>query len=57
MPGIPLPPEPIITRWETWLKAALFYTNNFENFLIVIKSLKDDVNPYQCGKSKTAFTK
>jgi len=40
-------PEPIMTRWETWLKAALFYANNFEIFLIVIKSLKDDVNPYQ----------
>lgn len=28
--GIELPPEPIITRWGTWIKAAAFYANNFE---------------------------
>jgi len=42
MPGIPLPPEPIITRWGTWLDAALFYANNFEKFKNVIESLTDD---------------
>lgn len=44
MPGIPLPPEPIVTRWlnGTWLNAALFYANNFEKFRNVIDSLKDD---------------
>lgn len=25
-----LPPEPIITRWGTWLKAATFYADNIE---------------------------
>jgi len=45
MPGIPLPPESIIIR-ETWLKAAFFYANNFEKFLIVIKSLKNNVDLY-----------
>lgn len=25
----PLPPEPVITRWGTWIEAALFYSNNF----------------------------
>lgn len=25
-----LPPEPIITRWGTWLKAASFYADNME---------------------------
>lgn len=24
----PLPPEPILTRWGTWLEAALFYADN-----------------------------
>ncbi|VVC38586.1 Hypothetical protein CINCED_3A022669 [Cinara cedri] len=42
MPGLPLPPEPIITRWEALLNAALFYANNFEEFKIVIASLTDD---------------
>lgn len=30
MPNLPLPPEPSITRWGTWLKAVLFYSENFE---------------------------
>jgi len=58
MPGIPLPPELIITRSETWFKAAIFYINNFEIVLIVIKSLKASVeklkqlvqyNSVKCG--------
>lgn len=24
-PGIPLPPQPTITRWGTWLEAAIYY--------------------------------
>ncbi|VVC25523.1 Hypothetical protein CINCED_3A013125 [Cinara cedri] len=42
MPGIPLPPEPIITRWGTWLNAPLFYANDFEVFKNAIESLTDD---------------
>lgn len=30
LPNLALPPEPIITRWGTWLKAVLFYSENFE---------------------------
>jgi len=26
---IPLPPEPVITRWDSWIKSALFYRENF----------------------------
>lgn len=29
MGGIPLPPEPIITRWGTWLDAAMFHAKHF----------------------------
>lgn len=29
-PDLPLPPEPIITRWGTWLNAAVFYADNFQ---------------------------
>ena len=31
LPNIPLPPEPVLTRWGTWLDAALYYAENFEN--------------------------
>ncbi|VVC29740.1 Hypothetical protein CINCED_3A018557 [Cinara cedri] len=42
MSGIPLSPEPDMIRWRTWLNAALFYANNFEEFKNVIESLTDD---------------
>jgi len=29
---IPLPPQPIITRWGTWLEAAIYYSDNFQDF-------------------------
>lgn len=36
-PDLALPPEPIITRWCTWLKAAIYYCDNFPK----VKSLID----------------
>ncbi|XP_031358786.1 uncharacterized protein LOC116182392 [Photinus pyralis] len=42
MPDSPLPPEPIITRWGTWLEAAIFYANNYEKFAAVVRRLEDD---------------
>ena len=27
--GLPSPPDPVITRWATWLRAALCYSENF----------------------------
>jgi hypothetical protein len=38
-----LPPEPVITRRETWLKAALFYAENFNKFKMFINALDEDV--------------
>lgn len=29
-PGLPFPPQPILTRWGTWLDAAFFYASNLE---------------------------
>ena len=26
--GLPSPPDPVITRWVTWLRAALYYSEN-----------------------------
>ncbi|CAH2010456.1 unnamed protein product [Acanthoscelides obtectus] len=52
-PGLPLPPEAVITRWGTWLNAALFYADNFvkikESFLsldadsIALRSCKESI--------------
>jgi len=41
MPDVPLPPEPVITRWGTWLNATMFYADNFETFKNVIENLDD----------------
>src|SRR5258705_300655 len=30
LPDVPLPPEPVITRWGTWLNAAIFLANHYE---------------------------
>lgn len=36
-PTLPLPPEPVTTRWCTWLEAAFYYCDHFE----AIKSVVD----------------
>lgn len=38
-PGIPLPPEPIITRWGTWLNAVNYYCEHFLHIKNVILQL------------------
>ncbi|XP_003740384.1 uncharacterized protein LOC100901014 [Galendromus occidentalis] len=38
-PGIPLPPQPILTRWGTWITAAFYYAENFEAFAVVVQSM------------------
>ncbi|VVC38428.1 Ribonuclease H-like domain [Cinara cedri] len=42
-----LPPEPIITRWGTWLNVALFYANNFEEFKNAIGSLTSNAKSFE----------
>lgn len=29
-PAIPLPPRPVITRWGTWIEAAIYFADNFK---------------------------
>ncbi|CAG9773508.1 unnamed protein product [Ceutorhynchus assimilis] len=41
LPNIPLPPEPVLTRWGTWLDAALYYADHYENFKNVIFELPE----------------
>lgn len=36
---IPLPPSPIVTRWGTWIEAALYYYENFEEVRGFVRTL------------------
>lgn len=40
-PNTQLPPQPVITRWGTWLAAAIFYAENYELVKKVIEDLND----------------
>ncbi|CAH2003791.1 unnamed protein product [Acanthoscelides obtectus] len=51
-PGLPLPPEPVITRWGTWLNAALFYADNFVKIKEIFLLLDaDSIALRSCRKS------
>jgi len=55
-PNLPLPPQPVITRWGTWLEAASFYCQNFNAVKEVINSLPEE--DAQCiGESQAMFSK
>lgn len=41
LPDIPLPSEPVITRWGTWLEAVAYYDKHFDG----IKNVIDRFNP------------
>jgi len=40
-PELPLPPEPILTRWGTWINAAIYYCENIKQ----IRSIGNQLNP------------
>ncbi|CAH1101548.1 unnamed protein product [Psylliodes chrysocephalus] len=42
MEGVCLPPEPVITQWGTWIKAAIFYAEKFEAIKELILNLEDN---------------
>lgn len=41
-PDIALPPEPIVTRWGSWIKAAMYYSLNFIQVHGIIEELVQD---------------
>ncbi|KAL5236888.1 hypothetical protein ACI65C_004298 [Semiaphis heraclei] len=56
LPDIPLPPEPVLTRWGTWLEAAIFNCNNFQGLKKVIEELSSQKSPSQSIlKCKSVF--
>ena len=38
-PDVPLPPDPVLTRWGTWLSAVEYYATNFDSVKAVISTL------------------
>ncbi|GJQ82680.1 hypothetical protein Trydic_g19695 [Trypoxylus dichotomus] len=40
--GIPLPSEPILTRWGTWLEAVSYYSKHFQRIKYFIFTLKPE---------------
>lgn len=43
---LPLPPQPILTRWGTWLNAALFYADNFSVIKEIIATFDSNNSAY-----------
>lgn len=38
---MPLPPEPIVTRWGSWLRACTYLCDNFDAVRSVVETFKD----------------
>lgn len=45
-PGLSLPPRPVITRWGTWIQAAVYSANNFDQIKAFFDRL--DADDAQC---------
>lgn len=41
-PNLPLPPQPVLTRWGTWLQAVNFYVENIATIKMAIVHLQSD---------------
>lgn len=49
-PNLPLPPQPVVTRWGTWLRAVEYCSNNFDLLKIVLAELtKDAASIVKCA--------
>lgn len=53
--SMPLPPEPVITRWGTWLTAAFYYDKYFNEITHVI-SLFNEKDAQAIKKAKAALS-
>ena len=54
LPDVPLPSEPVITRWSTWINAAIFYAENFDGIKEVIDQFDPD-DSIAIKKSQDSF--
>lgn len=41
-PDLPLPPKPIITRWNTWIDAVVYYCEHFETIFNIVNKLDSE---------------
>lgn len=41
-PTLALPPQPIVTRWGTWIEAAIYYAENLHEIRIFLNELDSD---------------
>lgn len=53
-PGLQQPPEPVLTRWGTWLEATSFYAENFNQVKEVLKQL-DSTDAAVIAKANTTM--
>lgn len=37
-PSLPLPPQPILTRWDTWLNGVEYYCENYEDIKKIVST-------------------
>jgi hypothetical protein len=54
-PELKLPPQPILTRWGTWLDAATYYADNFQQISDIIHQLNEE-DAIAIGQAKTAMS-
>jgi hypothetical protein len=40
-PDLSLPPQPVLTRWGTWLAAAIYYAKNFQQLVEIMAEFED----------------
>jgi hypothetical protein len=52
-PGVPLPPEPVLTRWGTWLEAVEYYSKHVLAVQSVLQHIADN-EAKAVGKAKLA---
>jgi hypothetical protein len=45
--GIAIPPSVIITRWSSWLRAAIYYSDNLPTIYNIFKNIKPEGILYQ----------
>jgi hypothetical protein len=53
-PDIALPPKPVLTRWGSWILAAVYYANNFNRIKKVVEML-DESEAASVAKAKKLF--
>lgn len=55
-PNMPQPPRPVITRWNTWIEACIYYNTYFDEIKNVLNNL-DDQNTAKVRRAKLAIGK